>query len=83
MYEVGMGVEKNPKEVFKWYKKAAEQGHAKAQHNLGFMYVTGKGVKQNKILAYKWWLKAAKQGESTAQRNLDILCKESPWACKQ
>jgi len=27
-------------------------------------------------------MKAAKQGEIIAQESLDILCKESPWACK-
>ena len=36
----------------------------------------------NKIEAFNWWMKAAKRGHVDAQKNLDILCKESPWACK-
>ena len=27
-----------------WYLKAAEQGHASAQYNLGFMYNNGEGA---------------------------------------
>jgi hypothetical protein len=38
-----------------WYQKAADQGHAKAQYNLGVMYANGKGV-----------LKDAKQDQYTA-----------------
>ena len=34
MYEFGEGVEKNYKEAVNWYKKAAEQGHEKAQNRL-------------------------------------------------
>jgi TPR repeat protein len=46
------------------------------------MYYNGQGVKVNKTKAYELLLKAAKEGNSTAQENLDIVCKESPWACK-
>lgn len=46
------------------------------------MYYMGQGVKKDKIKSYQYLLKAAKQGDSKAQNNLDILCKNSPWACK-
>ena len=39
----GQGVQKDYKEAVKWYRKAAEQGYAKAQFNLGFMYYKVKG----------------------------------------
>ena len=46
------------------------------------MYYYGHGVNVDKFKTYELWLKAAKQGNSNAQGNLDILCKQSPWACK-
>ena len=36
----------------------------------------------NKLNAYKYWMKAAKLGDIQSQKNLDIMCKQSPWACK-
>jgi TPR repeat protein len=38
MYFNGIGVSKNDKEAVKWYKKAVEQGHVKAQINLALIY---------------------------------------------
>jgi len=38
-----------------WYKKAAEQGNAKAMYKLGYMYSTGVGVKENYAQAYFWY----------------------------
>ena len=57
----------------KWYRKAAEQGHASAQSNLGFMYDTGKGVPQDYGAAMKWYRKAAEQGHAFAQYNLGFM----------
>ena len=36
-------------EAVKWYRKAAEQGLALAQFNLGVMYEKGKGVLQDTL----------------------------------
>ncbi len=44
MYDEGLGVTQDYAEAMKWYRKAAEQGHAGAQHNLGFMYTEGQGI---------------------------------------
>ena len=38
----------------KWFRKAAEQGHALGQLNLGKMYVNGRGVPKDNVLAYMW-----------------------------
>lgn len=38
MYDEGQGVTQDYAEGMKWYRKAAEQGFAKAQYNLGVMY---------------------------------------------
>jgi len=53
-----------------WYIKAAEQGHAVAQKDLGFMYDTSKGVEYSVEKAMFWYEKAARQGNAKAQRNL-------------
>ena len=45
---------RNYKEATKWYKKAANQGHAYAQTNLGTLYANGQGVRQNYKKAAKW-----------------------------
>ena len=57
-------------EAVKWYRKAAEQGYADAQCDLGYCYHCGLGVSTNYDEAVKWFLKAAGQGDSTAQYNL-------------
>jgi len=41
MYTNGEGVVQDYAEAAKWYRKAAEQGYARAQSALGFMYNTG------------------------------------------
>jgi TPR repeat protein len=38
-------------EAFNWYKKAANQGYAKAQKQLGDAYFSGRGVAENKVEA--------------------------------
>ncbi len=53
-----------------WYRKAAEQGHASAQSNLGTMYRNGRGVTQDDQQAVAWYRKAAAQGNAYAQNNL-------------
>jgi hypothetical protein len=41
MYETGEGVPKDEAEAAQWYRKAAEQGHAKAQYYVSYAYHTG------------------------------------------
>lgn len=66
-------VTQNYQEAFQWYLKAAQQGNAIAQNNLGFMYANGHGVTQNYQEAFKWYLKSAQQGLAVAQINLGEL----------
>lgn len=56
-----------------WYRKAATQGHAGAQYNLGWMYNDGRGVPQNFAEAYKLYREAASQGLTSAQSHLALL----------
>ena len=46
MYFNGGGVPQDYSEAAAWYRQAAEQGHANAQFNLGWMYANGRGVPQ-------------------------------------
>ena len=64
---------KDRAEAAKWIRKAAEQGHAKAQHMLGYMYKNGEGVAMDRAEAVKWYRKAAEQGDERAQRKLNDL----------
>ena len=59
-------------EAVKWDRLAAEQGHARAQYNLGVAYSNGEGVEQDYVEAVKWWRLAAEQGIADAQYNLGI-----------
>ena len=43
MYREAEGVPRDYAEAVKWYRKAAEQGYARAQHNLRLMYEKGQG----------------------------------------
>ena len=40
-------IEKDYGEAVKWYTKAAQQGHAFAQNDLGMMYENGEGVEKD------------------------------------
>jgi TPR repeat protein len=59
MYANGEGVTRDYAEAVKWYRKAANQGYARAQSNLGTMYSNGHGVPQDYLLAYMWFNVAA------------------------
>jgi TPR repeat protein len=71
MYTLGHGVPKNYAAAASWYRKAAEQGHASAQFNLGLMYSSGGGVPQDYVQAHKWFNLAASRFDATAKVNRD------------
>lgn len=48
------GVEQDYTEALKYYLKAAERGHLRAQFAAGSMYASGQRVTQNYVQAYKW-----------------------------
>ena len=54
-------------------RKAAEQGDAAAQYNLGVMYKKGAGVPEDDSEAVKWCRRAAKQGLAAAQHGLGVM----------
>jgi hypothetical protein len=50
-YESGHGLEQDHADAMKWYRRAADQGYAVAQFNLGLMYENGRGVQQDEFEA--------------------------------
>lgn len=82
MYYTGEAVSKNPsgqvldndpEMAAGWFFRAAEQGHADAQFNLGLMYANGEGVGQDMMQAVELFKKAAEQGHVDAQNNLGAM----------
>ena len=64
------------------YQKAAEQGNAEAQFNLGLCYKRGKGVTKDDAKAVYWYSKAANQGYALAQHNLGLCYKRGEGVTK-
>ena len=64
---------KDAVEAVKWYRKAADQGDADGQSNLGLMYQNGRGVAKDEVEAVKWYRKAADQGYANGQVNLGTM----------
>ena len=52
------------------YRKAAEQGHAPAQFNLGDMYRDGEGVPQDDVEAFKWFSLATTYADESQREGL-------------
>jgi S1-C subfamily serine protease len=73
MHDMGIGAPKNT-ESGKWYAKAAAQGVAEAQFQLGVRYYEhGKQTKKNYETAFSWFYKAALQGMAEAQYNVGLM----------
>ena len=74
IYYFGFSGKKSDPDALLWFKKAAEQGDAKGQYQLGQMYTEGKGgLKESEKDASIWYEKSAKQGYAPAQYYLAIL----------
>ncbi|MDP3464740.1 MAG: tetratricopeptide repeat protein [Sulfuricurvum sp.] len=62
--------------------KAAEQGDARAQNNLGLMYKYGDGALQDYAKAMSWCRKSAKQGYAEAQSDLAMMYENGDGVAK-
>ena len=60
-----------------WLRKAALQGHARAQNRLAEIYERGTGVPKSYKESLKWYGRAASQGDDLAQFNLARLLEAS------
>lgn len=61
------------KQALEWYSKAAEQGFAQAQYELGAVYLVGDGIEKNEELGVAWLIKAAEQDLPAAQFEIGNL----------
>ncbi len=73
-YWDGNGIEKNTGKAVKWWEKAAERGHPKAQYSLGRVY--DRKVDGNRDKANYWYKKAADQGDADAQYRIGKLSED-------
>ncbi len=71
-YKLGLLLEQDSEQVyaFKWFKRAAQQGHPGAQYKIGECYEYAKGIGKNYSQACYWYEKAAKQGFKVADQAL-------------
>ncbi len=69
----GQVLNTDPELAAGWFYRAAEQGYADAQFNLGLMYANGEGVPQDMEQAVELFKKAAEQGHVDAQNNLGAM----------
>jgi hypothetical protein len=84
MYAQGSGVARDDVQAVSWYRKAADQGVAQAQTNLGLMYAQGEGVTQDYVQAHMWFNIASANGDADARKNRDIVAnKMSPKQLEQ
>ena len=73
MYQLSHGVPQDNEAAVSWYRKAAEQGLAEAQYNLGVMYANGDGVAQDYAAAHMWFNLAAANRNRNAVKARDIV----------
>ena len=69
-YENGWGVDKDAKQAYEWYAKAAEKDFPAACNALGNFYRLGTGVKADPNKAFEWYRKGAKGNDDQAMLNL-------------
>src|SRR5262249_9115531 len=68
----------DPAAAAHWYERAAAQGFAPAQNNLGLLLFRGRGVERSREGAQQWFERAAAQDFVAAHTNLGVmrLCAE-------
>lgn len=63
-----------------WYRRAAEQGDAETQNNLGALYAAGQGVERSDAEAVWWYRAAAEQDNLEAASNLAMMYLQGAWS---
>lgn len=72
LYNKGGAIPRNDKMAATWFEKAANQGNAEAQYQLGNLYENSQLAKDYKTAA-SWYHKAAQQGSAKAQARLGVF----------
>ncbi len=70
MYQAGhayqfaeIGEKPDYEEAFRWYEKAAMQGHIEAMISLGDALMVGRGCKMDRVTASSWYQEAYDLGK--------------------
>ncbi len=71
--ETALGIERDQSAAVNWMRKAAEQGHARAQFNMYRLCSTGIGVTADSAEALKWLHSAVQQNDAHAIIRLGTL----------
>ena len=69
-YRDGVGIDADPAEAIRWFRLAAEQGHAEAQFVYGNALAIGVEGAPDNASAFKWFRRAADQGHLEATMRL-------------
>lgn len=69
----GLLWEQDYAKALNWFRSAAQDGYAPAQHHLGTMYDLEFGLPRDPQKAAEWYRKAADQGFAQAQRGIGML----------
>ena len=77
-YLNGLGLAADSKEAAMWFRKAADQGSARGQLNLGVIYLNGFGVEKSKAQAAYWLELAACKVTRMRVRSSIVSMKNKP-----
>jgi len=66
-------LEADPRQALRWFRAAAERGHAVAQFYLGELYRKGEGTQRDLVEAYRWFVIARDQGITDAHARVREL----------
>ncbi len=69
----GLAPEERMSKAARWFRRAAESGHATSQFRLATLYELGRGAPKDLARAEIWYRRAAAQGHVKAMHNLAVL----------
>lgn len=81
-YDMGLEVDENKEEAFKWYLKSAEGGYSEGQRSVGVCYMQGEGTKQDIPKAIYWFKKSGDSGSNKAYYQLGSYYWEGKYVDK-
>ena len=66
LYQLGLGIPRDPAKAVRWYSQAAVAGNREAQFELALMLARGEGTPVDRLKAKGWFEEAIKQGHVAA-----------------
>lgn len=71
--EVQLPVNERLSKAARWFRRAAENGHAASQYRLATLYELGQGAPKDINISTNWYERAAESGHVKAMHNLAVL----------